>query len=230
MLKNILPIIILILLVIGGFLAFRNFNPIEGVVKQGAQSISTTPDKQVIITQVKSLNRIETISEDVQREFDLNLDFGELEVFGVKIENKKDQRFQVSGKVIAGIDTSKITDADVEILGKNLTIKLPAPEIFSTELSADKLAILNNSSTLLYKIQNFDSEKNRQADEKIKKEALSQAQKYLADGACENGILIKANENAIKVVQELYARAGFTVTVLVQETQDCQKLPNSKLF
>ncbi len=230
MLKYILPILILTVLLVGGVLAFRNFNPLSNAVKQGAQSISTAPDKKVLVTEIKSLNRIETISEDVQREFDLNLDFGELEVFSVKIENKKDQRFQVSGKVIAGIDTSKITENDIQIQNKNLSIKLPSPEIFSTELDADKLAILNNSSTLLYKIQNFDSEKNRQADEKIKKEALSQAQKYLADGACENGILSKANDNAVKVVQELYSRAGFTVLVEVQDSQVCQKTSNSKLF
>ncbi len=230
MFKNILPILILILLATGGILAFMNFNPIKNIVKQGSQSISTIPDRQVIITQVKSLNRIETISEDVQREFDLKLDFGELKIFGVSIENRKDQRFQVSGKVIAGIDTSKIKDTDIEIIGDNLTIRLPAPEIFSTELAADKLAILNNSSTLLYKIQNFDSNKNREADEKIKKEAIAQAQKYLSEGACENGISIKANENAKKAIQELYARAGFTVTLIVQESQNCQNLTNQNLF
>ena len=230
MTKYILPLFILSLLLVGGVLVARNYNSLTGVIKQNPQNISTTPDKKVLITQIKSLNRIETISEDVQREFDLNLDFGELEVFGVRIENKKDQRFQVSGKVIAGIDTGKLTDNDVQLQDKNLIITLPSPEILSTELSAEKLAILNNSSTLLYKIQNFDSEKNRQADEKIKKEALSQAQKYLASGACENGILTKANENAIKVIQELYAKAGFEVRVIVQENLDCQVLQNPKLY
>jgi Protein of unknown function (DUF4230) len=230
MLKYFLPSIILILLVIGGILAFININPIASIVKQGPISISTLPDKKSIITQVKALNRIETISENVQREFDLNLDFGKLEIFGVSIDNKKDQRFQVSGNVIAGIDTSKIKEGDVEINDKNINIKLPAPEIFSVELNADKLAILNNSSTLLYKIQNFDSNKNREADEKIKKEAISQAQNYLSQGACENGILSKANENSIKVVQELYLKAGFMVNVITNNDYNCQKLPTSKLF
>jgi Protein of unknown function (DUF4230) len=230
MLKYLLPSIILVLLLVGGILALKNLNPISSIIKQGPISISTLPDKKSIITQVKALNRIETISEDVQREFDLNLDFGKLQLFGVDIDNKKDQRFQVSGKVIAGIDTSKITENDIEISDKNITIKLPSPEIFSVELNADKLAILNNSSTLLYKIQNLDSDKNREADEKIKKEALSQAQNYLSQGACENGILTKANENSIKAVEELYSKVGLTINLITNDDYTCQKLETSKLF
>jgi Protein of unknown function (DUF4230) len=230
MLKYFLPLIIVALLVTGAVLAVRNINPVASIIKQGPISISTLPDKKSIITQVKSLNRIETISENVQREFDLNLDFGKLEIFGVSIDNKKDQRFQVSGKVIAGIDTSKITESDIEINNKTLNIKIPAPEIFSIELNADKLAILNNSSTLLYKIQNFDSNKNREADEKIKKEAVAQAQNYLSQGACENGILINANENSVKVIQELYSKVGFTVNVTTNNDYNCQTLQTSKLF
>jgi Protein of unknown function (DUF4230) len=228
--KYFLPLVVLSLLIVGAFLTFRNLNPIANIVKQGPISIATLPDKKSIITQVKSLNRIETVSGDVQREFDLNLDFGKLEIFGVSIENKKDQRFLVSGKVIAGIDTSKISENDIELSGNNLNIRLPAPEIFSVELNADKLAILNNSSTLLYKIQNFDSDKNREADEKIKKEAVAQAQNYLSQGACENGILTKANENSIKVIQELYSKVGFTVNVMTNDDYNCQKLPTPKLF
>jgi Protein of unknown function (DUF4230) len=230
MFKYFLPSIILILIVTGIFLILKNINQLTNVVKQGPVTISSLPDKRSIITNVRSLNRIETISEDVQREFDLNLDFGKLEIFGVSIDNKKDQRIQVTGKVIAGIDTSKIKEEDVEIDNKNLNLKLPAPEIFSVELSADKLAILNNSSTLLYKIQNLDSNKNREADEKIKKEVLSQAQNYLSQGACENGILVKANENSIKVIQELYSKVGFTVNVTTNNEYNCQKLSIPKLF
>jgi Protein of unknown function (DUF4230) len=230
MLKYILPLTILILLLTGGFLAVGNTNPVSNIIKQGPVSVSTLPDKKSIISNIKSLNRIETISEDVQREFDLNLDFGNLEIFGVSIDNKKDQRFQVTGKVIAGIDTSKVTEDDIEVSDKELRIRLPAPEIFSVELNADKLAILNNSSTLLYKIQNFDSNKNREADEKIKKESILQAQNYLSQGACENGILTKANENSVKVIQELYSKVGFTVNVVTNNNYNCQKLPTSKLF
>ena len=230
MIKYFLPLTILILLIVGGILALKNFNPISSIVKQSPISISTLPDKKSIITQVKVLNRIETVSEDVQREFDLNLDFGKLQIFGVDIDNKKDQRFLVSGKVIAGIDTGKITENDIEINDKNITIKLPSPEIFSVELNADKLEILNNSSTLLYKIQNFNSDKNREADEKIKKEAILQSQNYLSQGACENGILTKANENSVMVIKELYSKVGFSVNAITNIDYDCQKLPASKLF
>ena len=226
--KHFLPALIILLLLTGSYFAAVSLFGKSSIPGQ-VPNLTYNSDKKAILTKVQELKRIETVVQDVQRDFDLNVDFGDYKIFSIKIENKKDLSFQVSGSVIAGIDTAKITEKDLAVEGSNLTISLPAPEIFSTQIDPDKLAILDSKSTTLFKLQNLSDDKSRESDQIIKQNAIKQAQNYLASGACELKILDIANTNAVQIITEQYTQKGFFVIVKTTTPPACETLNIPKI-
>ena len=224
--KLLLYIVIIFLLAIilslGFSYAAGKFTNISLINKIDQTSVSALPQKAFVVQKIRSLNRLQTASQTIQREFDLNLDLGQLDVFGLKIDSKKTQKIQVAGEVFAGVDLSKLDDSRVILNANELTVNIPTPEILNTEIDYNQFKILDNSSTILYKLQDLGPDKSREMDQLLKQQAYAQSTKYLREGACQSKILDQANENARLQVVKLFQNTGLAVMINTTEGGNCE--------
>lgn len=103
------------------------------------------------------------------------------------------------GKVIAGVDLYTLTDQDIKIQGKELSVNLPAPRILSSTL--------DNSKTRVYdRTQGYLSRGNKDLETK----ARQAAEASITKAACDAGILEEARTNAIERIKQLFEFAGFS--------------------
>lgn len=103
------------------------------------------------------------------------------------------------GKVIAGVDLYTLTDQDIKIQGKELSVNLPAPRILSSTL--------DNSKTRVYdRTQGYLSRGNKDLETK----ARQAAEASITKAACDAGILEEARTSAIERIKQLFEFAGFS--------------------
>jgi len=106
--------------------------------------------------------------------------------------------FVAYGEVIAGIDFSNLKENSVIVNGKNIEIQLPPSQILVTKLDNTKSRVYNRTTGVFTK-GNKDMETT----------ARTQAENLLMKTACEDGILAKANEQAVKQISSLLKGIGF---------------------
>jgi hypothetical protein len=100
--------------------------------------------------------------------------------------------FIAYGQVVAGVDLSKLTDADVQVVSNTVTLRLPAAEILSSRLDNDKSNVYDRQTGFFTKADpNLESQIRQKAEQEIRQEAL------------EGGILSNAQTNAEKTVRVL---------------------------
>ena len=125
--------------------------------------------------------------------------------------------FVAHGRVLAGVDLAKITPQMVEVAPKNpndattqITINLPAPEIFAVYL--DNLE-LYDWQTGLFGVVNNDPEILEQAQNSAKNEVLKKA--------CQGEILSIGAESAKEQIKHLFALTDIHATVTIEQPQNC---------
>lgn len=127
------------------------------------------PDPVTIVNQIKPLARLETIQYSVEKV--IRAEEGQDKfpmLFGDKMI------FVAHGKVIAGIDLSKIKDQDIKINGKILIVNLPEPEIFVVTLENEKSYVYDRTTGLFTKGDpNLETQVRQAAEDEIRKAALS---------------------------------------------------------
>lgn len=102
------------------------------------------------------------------------------------------------GRVTAGVDLSKVQDADVEVVDDRAVIHLPPAEIFDVYLEEDKTYV-------------YDYEKGIFAryDETLETQARRRAVEEFRNSALENGILEEARDRAQWEIQRLLLLLGY---------------------
>lgn len=156
-------------------------------------------DRVAVIKEMQSLDRMETAQFTIEKVIDAQTSQTGLQqiLFGDKI------LLIAHGEVIAGVDLSKMSQSDVEVSGKNLTINLPKPEIFTVSLDNSKTKVYNRQTGLLTK-----------GDPNLESEARSEAEQDIRAAACESGILDQAGTNAQKQLKTLFLQLNFdSVTI-----------------
>jgi len=123
------------------------------------------------------------------------------------------------GKVTAGINLSKITDADIRTDGTHVEIKLPQAEIFDalliegeTQPAAEgevatppcTYVAFRTDGILLEAAKDLESEARRQSVEQFRQTALNQ------------GILEEATQNAENEIRRLLVLAGYRTVEFTQ--------------
>ncbi len=103
------------------------------------------------------------------------------------------------GEVEAGVDLSALGEGDVRVEGETVTIRLPEPEIFSTDINEDATYVYDRD----YGVLNF------RPDDGLIKEARTEAEDRILDAARENGILEQAQSNAEESVRTFVTVLGF---------------------
>ena len=159
-------------------------------------------DADGIVQRVQSLSRLETtrytietvVTADEQGFIDTPL--GRLQIGSDRL------LMIIYGRVTAGIDLEKLREEDVEMSGdgKRLTINLPPVEIFSVDLDNEKTRVYSRETWLKRPNPNLESEARQGGEAKI-----------LAT-ACEDGVMLRATEDAQRAVDKFVELLGLPST------------------
>lgn len=104
----------------------------------------------------------------------------------------------VHGEVIAGIDFQGLKASDVQIIGKQVHVRLPHAEVLVTKLDSGKTRVYSRQTGLLVPTDpNLESRVRLEAEQELRRSALA------------DGILQKAQENAHATVTSLMQSMGF---------------------
>jgi hypothetical protein len=164
-----------------------------------------TPTPRVIITEIKSLGRLETVTFMMQTVIDLEREPANIweQVFGT------DELLLVaSGEVVAGFDLSRIREQDITVRGDHVTMVLPPPEILYSRVDNEETYVYERNTGLF-----------RKPDPRIESEARQLAEQAMLERAQQGDILRQAEANGRLQVEALLRSLGFTEILLVVRTE-----------
>jgi Protein of unknown function (DUF4230) len=104
----------------------------------------------------------------------------------------------VHGEVVAGIDFSNLKPGDVRVDGKQVWLRLPAPQIFSTRIDSAKTKVYSRQTGLLVS-----------TDPDLETQVRQEAERQLREAAMADGILRNAQQNAASTIISLLQGLGF---------------------
>jgi hypothetical protein len=104
----------------------------------------------------------------------------------------------VHGQVVAGIDFQQLQPGDIQIHGKEIHLKLPAPKILFTRIDNARTRVYSRSTGLLVP-----------TDPNLESQVRQEAEGELLEEAGRGGILNNARENARATVTSLLLGMGF---------------------
>src|ERR1035437_2544278 len=105
----------------------------------------------------------------------------------------------VHGEVVAGIDFSNLKPGDVTVDGKQIRLRLPPPQIFSTRIDSAKTRVYSRQTGLLVP-----------TDPDLETQVRQEAERQLQEAAMADGILRNAQQNATSTIKSLLQGLGFT--------------------
>jgi hypothetical protein len=185
-----------------------------GLATQVQQILHPTPtiypDPVTVVQQVRSLSRLETAQYTIEKVITAETGQGALSaLFGDRLI------FVAHGQVIAGVDLSKLRGSDVVVSPSGeVTLIMPAAEIFITSVDNDKSYVYDRQTGLLTK-----------GDQNLETQARQVAQQQIEQGALEDGILKLAQDNASSYLERLLRSLGFKNVVFVQATPEAASTP-----
>lgn len=207
--------LIFTILVLAGFglaAAFRNItetvlDPIRSANSDLSTQVSQVlhptptimPDPVTIVNEIKTLARLETIQYTVEKV--ITAETGQ-ELLGKLFGDRL--LLIAHGKVIAGVDLSKLTREDIQISNGLIEIDLPDPEIFAATLDNQKSHVYDRDTGLF-----------RQGDPDLETLARQAAEEEIYQAALEDGILEQANLNAEIFLERLLDDLGFKKVLFV---------------
>ena len=104
----------------------------------------------------------------------------------------------VHGEVVAGIDFSNLKPGDVTVDGKEVHLRLPAPQVFSSRLDSAKTRVYSRQTGLLVP-----------TDPNLETQVRQEAERQLQEAAMAGGILRTAQQNATATITSLLQGLGF---------------------
>jgi hypothetical protein len=104
----------------------------------------------------------------------------------------------VHGEVVAGIDFANLKPGDVRVDGKQVWLRLPAPQIFSTRIDSAKTKVYSRQTGLLVS-----------TDPDLETQVRQEAERQLQEAAMADGILRNAQQNAASTIRSLLQGLGF---------------------
>lgn len=188
-LKLFLYILFPVLVLIIGFLVFRNFTP----------KFNDT----AVVEHIRSLNKWETTSYSVEKIIDQGTSGNVFErfLFGNRV------LLIAHGEVVGGFDLTTLKSDSVKIIGTSITVDMPAPSIISTSLNESETRVYDRQKGLL-----VPNDNNLESDARV------EAVKTIRSAACKEGILESASTNARKQLTSLLSSFGFTnVTINIPQ-------------
>ncbi|MFU8773978.1 MAG: DUF4230 domain-containing protein, partial [Anaerolineales bacterium] len=149
-------------------------------------------DPVVIIRQVRSLSRLETIQYTIQRVITAEVGGG---AFSFLFRDRL--LFIAHGYVIAGVDLQKLRPDDIRVQDNILYIQLPEAEIFVATLDNDKSYIYDRDRGILTR-----------GDIQLETAARRASEHEIRQSALDDGILEVAQQNAENFLYRLLMDLG----------------------
>ncbi len=176
------------------FWAFAGLGLVElGRMMRGGK-IHITIDEPTVIRQIQALQRLESVSYKMDK-----IIVGEREnPILPKFLAGDRLLLVVHGEVIAGVDLSKLKSSDVVVHDRNVSIRLPQAEIFTTRLDNSKTRVYSRDTGL------FST-----PDPNLEGEVRQEAERQLQAAALQDGILKTADDNARQTITNLMTGLGF---------------------
>ncbi len=150
-----------------------------------------------VITSMRSLARLEGAQFHMERIIDLKDKQSRLRGF---VEAEDALLLVAVGDVIAGVDLSRVVEADIEVSNdqRSVRMRLPRAEVFSASLDSSRTYVHSRKTDVL-------AERN----ESLETQARARAQESLRKGAIDAGILVKAETSVERSVTALLLSLGF---------------------
>ncbi len=168
---------------------------ISSLLNSRTTSFTTSP---IIVTKLQALNRLETASQVSQQVVEASSNLNHLPEF----LGKDRLLMQVQIEMIAGINMSQLTENDVQVRGKTIILRLPAPELFTVRIDDEHSKVFSRErGWLVTPDVNLES----QARMKVLSEARNTGQTYL---------IPTARVNAETNLRKLLTSFGFDVVEL----------------
>lgn len=165
-------------------------------------SFEVNINRTAVIKQIRSLARLETASFTIEKVLDAQTkDANAISrfLFGDKI------LLIAHGQVIAGLDLSQISEKDIKVTGRDITLTLPPAQILIATLDNSQTKVYDRSQGIL-----------RHNDTELEATVRQEAEKSIRQAACDGNILGVASENAKRQITSLLTGLGFeTVTVKI---------------
>jgi hypothetical protein len=222
--RTIKYVIIIFILIFAAGGAFFVYNSIRGNLSS-QETVNVNIDETVILQEVQDLSSLQVVNMIFQRDIEVELDLGNLEIAGLVLaENKRKTDVAVTGSVAAFVDLSKIQEGDIDLDSEadSLSLTIPAPELGIVQIDEDKTRTLRDDLTLLFQIENLNNNRRIELNELLNDQVIKQSETALKDAACDSDILGKARENAQAEVERLFLFSGLDeVNVTVTEPEGC---------
>ena len=197
----VLIIVILVTVTAGYVLWHVTRSAVENVVTRAVTPQEKTIDLGVIVTQVRSLNRLETASMRV-----MHVSTTKQEYQLVPDSLGSDElTFLAVGDVIAGVDLSLLNQSDVwRQPDGTIVMRLPAAQILVTRVDNRESHVIDRKTGLL-----------RRADVNLESRARERAEAEIRNESLRKGILNLANQNAQTKLAEFLHTLGFQKVTFV---------------
>ena len=162
-----------------------------------ASSVTVVRPTPSVLRAIRDLSRLESAEYHMERVVDLSEK--QSRFFGL-IQAEDAILLVASGDVIAGVDLSKLGEADVVVDAekKRARIVLPPPEILSSRLDNERTYVHTRKTDVL-----------ASRKESLESRARQEAERSIVDAAKEAGILERAKQNARRTVEMLVRALGY---------------------
>jgi hypothetical protein len=169
----------------------------RGKLRAAAEPVSVLRPTPTVITSMRQLALLQTVSFHLERVIDLRDRQNHL--FGM-VQAEDALLLVAAGDVTAGVDLSSMRDSDVVVdpQRKSVKVLLPPARVLSSRLDNDATYVHTRRTDALAKRQ-----------ETLETRARQEAETSLRDAAIAGGILQRASEGAERTVGTLLRSLGF---------------------
>jgi hypothetical protein len=161
-------------------------------------------DGDTVITAVRNLARLETLSFHMERVIDLKDTHAH--AFGM-LKAQDAILLVAAGDVTAGVDLTKIREGDisVDVAKQSVRLRVPPAEIFSVSLDSGRTYVYSRQTSLFTRpATDLEARARREAEAAIKRAAL------------EGGVLTRAGANAEQTLSALVRSLGYAHVELIE--------------
>ncbi len=179
-------------------------NPFSGISNPlAAQPTVINTSRPTVIQSIKAVNKMEATTVIADKFIEAGQPGGTL--YNLFLGDKL--LLIANGEVVAGFDFSKLKDQDVQVTGDRVvTMTLPPPEVLSSKLNNDRTYVYERTTGVATR-----------GNAGLESEARRVAELEILRGACETGILDRANLDGQRNMEQLLKGLGFTqITVNTQ--------------
>jgi hypothetical protein len=166
-----------------------------------------TVDLATVITQIRSLNRLETASMHMVHVANVEQSYGIVP----DVLAGDELTFYAEGDVIAGVDLSRLQPGDVRVENGTAIVRLPSPEILVSRIDNNKSKIISRKTGLF-----------RKHDPTMESRIRGRAESSMRNEAVQKGILPLAQRNAEERLASLIRQFGFNAVRFEQGSRPAE--------